>query len=202
MNTLDAATRARIRDAGCAYEFMHDLASRFASRIQLTTDGHKAYIDAVAEPFGPANIDYAMLVKLFGETPTRPGRYSSPACIGIDASDYGRPRGRAHLDLVRRAREPHVRMQSRRFTRLTNAFSKKGGEPPALGRDHVHALQLLPRSPDAPRDCGDGRWPHRSRVGDCGPDRAHAKASCAAMGKPEAGIRFRVNYGKPCYVLS
>ena len=55
------------RDAGCAYEFMYDLANRIETRVQLTTDGHKAYINAVADTFGASNIDYAMLVKLFGD---------------------------------------------------------------------------------------------------------------------------------------
>jgi IS1 family transposase len=81
---LIAGYHVGTRDAGCAYEFMTDLASRVATRVQLTTDGHKAYINAVADAFGPGNIDYAMLVKLFGETPAGPGRYSPPACIGIE----------------------------------------------------------------------------------------------------------------------
>jgi hypothetical protein len=63
------------RDGGCAYEFMTDVAERLAGRVQLTTDGHRAYLDAVDYAFGGA-VDYAMLVKLYGEAPEPAGRYS------------------------------------------------------------------------------------------------------------------------------
>ena len=60
---------------------MQDVASRLANRVQLTTDAHRAYLDAVEDAFG-ADIDYAMLVKMYGETPHPPGRYSPAECIG------------------------------------------------------------------------------------------------------------------------
>jgi IS1 family transposase len=66
---LIAGYHVGTRDAGCAYEFMTDLSSRIATRVQLTTDGLKAYINAVADTFGPSNIDYAQLAKIFGEVP-------------------------------------------------------------------------------------------------------------------------------------
>ena len=70
------------RDAGAAYHFMHDLAERLANRVQLTTDGHKAYLSAVEDAFG-ANIDYAMLVKIYGNAPEGAEvRYSPAVCMG------------------------------------------------------------------------------------------------------------------------
>lgn len=70
------------RDAGCAYHFMHDLASRLANRVQLTTDGHKAYLSAVEDAFG-SEIDYAMLVKIYGNDGRRGEvRYSPAVCMG------------------------------------------------------------------------------------------------------------------------
>src|SRR5439155_13463871 len=70
------------RDAGCAYHFMHDLKSRLANRVQLTTDGHRAYLYAVEDAFG-CEIDYAMLQKIYGSTPETPEtRYSPAVCMG------------------------------------------------------------------------------------------------------------------------
>lgn len=85
---LDADTRLMIswivggHDAVYAAEFMQDVDSRLANRIQLTTDGHKAYLDAAEDAFG-ADIDYAQLVKLYGEAPHPPGRYGPAECKGI-----------------------------------------------------------------------------------------------------------------------
>src|SRR5262249_31053650 len=68
------------RDAGAAYHFMHDLAPRLAHRTQLTTDGYKPYLTAVADAFG-TDIDYAMLVKIYGEGPKTEARYSPALCM-------------------------------------------------------------------------------------------------------------------------
>jgi hypothetical protein len=105
---------------------MQDLPPRLTSRVQLTTDGHKAYINAVAGAFGPSNIDYAMLVKLFGQTPAGPGRYSPLGCIGIKMRPVMGDAEAEHISTsyVERAKI-RIRMQKSRVTRLSNGFSEK-----------------------------------------------------------------------------
>jgi hypothetical protein len=80
------------RDAVAAHEFMKDLAGRLANRVQLTTDGHAAYLSAVENNFG-TNIDYAMLVKVYGETSESQKRYSPAECIGCTRKEIsGKPK--------------------------------------------------------------------------------------------------------------
>jgi len=123
------------RDAEYASELVDDLASRLATRVQLTTDGHKPYLQAIEGAFG-ADVDYAMLVKLYGAAPEGQRRYSPAECTGIKKTTITGTPDKAHISTsyVERSNLT-IRMHSRRHTRLTNGFSKKA-------QNHLYAQAL------------------------------------------------------------
>jgi IS1 family transposase len=123
------------RDAEYASAFMHDLKQRLRDRVQLTTDGHRVYLKGVESAFG-AEVDYAMLIKLYGTPPEAETRYSPVECIGVQTQRIqGNPEWEHISTSYVERQNLTMRMAMRRFTRLTNGFSKKA-------ENHAYAVAL------------------------------------------------------------
>jgi IS1 family transposase len=123
------------RGASTARDFMGDVASRITNRIQLTTDGHRVYAEAVEQAFG-SEIDYAMLVKIYGASNESESRYSPATCIGCRTGVLAGNPDPKHISTSYVERQNlSMRMGMRRFTRLTNGFSKKF-------ENHAHQVAL------------------------------------------------------------
>jgi IS1 family transposase len=126
------------RDSEAAEIFINDLAKRLANRVQLTSDGHRPYLQAIEGAFG-ADIDYAMLVKVYGEAPEGQRRYSPAVCTGAHKHRIeGKPDPKHVSTSFVERQNLSMRMGNRRMTRLTNGFSKK-----AENHSHMMAIYFM-----------------------------------------------------------
>jgi IS1 family transposase len=158
-----------------ALEFMRDVASRLDTRVQMTTDGHQPYIVAVDRAFD-GKIDYAMLQKLYGQDPEPDKRYSPAKCIGTERTVVTGKPDPAHISTsyVERSNLT-MRMNMRRFTRLTNAFSRKIENHAAavalhfmhynFARPHKSLKNPYPRTPAMAAGVADHVWSLREIAG-------------------------------------
>jgi len=163
------------RDTEDAYAFMTDLAGRLRKRVQLTTDGHKPYLQAVEGAFG-SDIDYAMLHKIYEANPEPEKRYSPARCTGVDIRVVQGDPDPEHISTSYVERQNlTMRMGLRRFTRLTNAFSKKVENLAAavalhfmfynFARPHKSLSDPYPRTPAMAAGISDRVWTLAEIVG-------------------------------------
>jgi hypothetical protein len=152
------------RKAWDAQHFMYDLAARLANRVQLTTDGHRVYLQAVEGAFGN-DIDYAMLVKIYGSDRAKgETRYSPPDYMGCRSMQLvGNPNPKHISTSFAERQNLTMRMKMRRMT-ADERVLKEAGQSPSRNRASLHALQLLPRAPDVARYPGDGSRHRRPRL--------------------------------------
>jgi IS1 family transposase len=123
------------RSGQAAIELMDDLRERLANRVQISTDGHRAYLEAVEGAFG-GDVDYAQIIKMYGPTPSPAGRYSPAECTGIKKVRIeGNPDEKHVSTSFVEVHNETMRMHMRRFTRLTNGHGKKLA-------NHVHMVAL------------------------------------------------------------
>ena len=156
------------RSGADAIALMDDLRGRLANRVQLTTDGHHPYLEAVEGAFG-GNIDYAMLIKLYGNDPEAEKRYSPAKCLGIKVEEVSGSTDPAAISTSYVERQNlTMRMGMRRFTRLTNAFSRKVENLAAavslhfmfynFARPHKTLANPYPRTPAMAAGVADHVW--------------------------------------------
>ena len=156
------------RDGPDAMAFLLDLAPRLRNRVQITTDGHKPYIEAVEAAFGK-DVDYAMLIKVYGQDPDADRKFSPPVVLSEDVRVIqGNPDGSKISTSYVERQNLTMRMGMRRFTRLTNGFSKKVENHAAaialhfmymnFARPHKSLANPYPRTPAMAAGLADHIW--------------------------------------------